>query len=160
MTGHPPPPAGTRAERRAAAADAGFRAGFASLDEVCLETTCRARVLTLQTAPQSLRGTLRSALRAGLLSATVGCTDHERVRGWKLFLLAPRMLLYREPGVSRVPPAELDRRNRAFQAGDWLDLIREAAAACTASAPGPRRNVASDDQSGPSPPSRGSCPPG
>ena len=56
------------------------------------------------------------------------------------------MLLYREPGVSRIPPAELDRRNRAFQAGDWLDLLREAAAACTASAPGPRRNVASDDQ--------------
>ena len=52
----------------------------------------------------TLKGTLRAALRAGLRSATAGDTDHERVRGWKLFLLAPRMLLYREPGVSRIVP--------------------------------------------------------
>ena len=57
--------------------------------KVCLETTCRVRVLTVQTAPQSLRGTVRSALRAGLRSATAGDTDHERVRGWGLFFLGP-----------------------------------------------------------------------
>ena len=38
-------------------------------------------------------------------------------------------LLYRAPGIGQVPPAELRRRDKAFLAGQWLDLLREAASA-------------------------------
>ena len=60
------PIGGTQRERGVVAAEAGLRAGLASLDDVSLEETCRVRVLTLQAAPQRLRGALRTALRTGL----------------------------------------------------------------------------------------------
>ena len=41
----------------------------------------------------------------------------DEARGWKLFTLAPRMLLYRSASESRIPPAELDRRVELFRAG-------------------------------------------
>ena len=56
----------------------------------------------------------------------------DEVRGWKLFVLAPRMLLYRSPGEARVPPTELDRRVELFRAGRWNELLREASAAAAA----------------------------
>ena len=59
------------------------------------------RVYTLQSPPLQIRGALRQALRAGL-ELVREAPDQEA--GWKLFLLAPRMLLYRERGQTRVPP--------------------------------------------------------
>ena len=56
----------------------------------------------------------------------------DEVRGWKLFVLAPRMLLYRSPGEARVPPTELDRRVELFRAGRWNELLRKASAAAAA----------------------------
>ena len=37
--------------------------------------------------------------------------------------------LYRAPGTGQVPPEELRRREKVFLAGQWLDLLREAASA-------------------------------
>ena len=51
------------------------------------------------------------AVHCELRLATAGGSLRERVRGWKLFLLAPRML-HRAPGSGRAPPAELDRRSQ------------------------------------------------
>ena len=51
------------------------------------------------------------------------------VRGWKLFLLLPRMLLFRPPregGV--VPRKKLESRIRLFQEGEWFSLLRDSAA--------------------------------
>eukprot|EP00439_Symbiodinium_sp_Y106_P000394 s14575_g1.t1 len=44
----------------------------------------------------------------------------DEVRGWKLFVLAPRMLPYRSPGEARVPPTELDRRVELFLTAEPL----------------------------------------
>ena len=56
-------PSGTAPLRRVAAAEAGIRAGLASLDAVALEEVLRQRVLTLQGVPARLRGALRTAFR-------------------------------------------------------------------------------------------------
>ena len=48
------------------------------------------------------------------------------VRGWKLFLVLPRMMLFRlaigeEPFLGR----SVESRVRQFQEGDWIPLLRE-----------------------------------
>lgn len=95
---------------------------------VNLHTELRRRVLTLQAPPAPLRGALKAALREGL----------ERIRhdpaspdGWALFLLAPRMLLYRQQGENKIAVEELHRRVTALAAGHHQQLLDEAAAAAT-----------------------------
>ena len=81
------------------------------------------------TSLRQLRGLLRNAFRVGLEHIRDAPTQAQASTGWKLFLLAPRMLLYRAPGAGQVPSEELRRREKAFLAGQWLDLLREAASA-------------------------------
>ena len=91
-------PLEARAIRRAAAAEAGIQTGLLALDAVSLEDHFRRRALTLQGVPARLRGTLRAAMRAGPRLAVEGASPEDAARGWKLFFLAPRMLLFRSPG--------------------------------------------------------------
>ena len=124
---------GTAAQRRVAAAEDGMRIGLAALDDVCLEDTFRCRTLTLQGVPARLRGALRTAMRTGLELISERTSPQQELRGWKLFLLAPRMLLHRAAGQARIPPAELALRCEAFARGEWVTLLH--AAARTAEAP-------------------------
>ena len=62
-----------------------------------------------------------------------------RAAGWKLFLLAPRMLLYRHRGQHRVPPEELSKRVRLLADRRWDELLADAAAAAVADPVCPRR---------------------
>ena len=103
-------PASTRRQRASAAAEAGMRLGLAALDAIDLQSTCRQRVLTLQSAPPRIRGALRTALRAGLRLAAHPACDEDAVRGWKLFCLAPRMLLLRPARRARPTLRLLQRR--------------------------------------------------
>ena len=43
-------------------------------------------------------------------------------RGWKLFLLLPRLLLHRSPRGGKIPKAQLQRRMEAFSRGDWAPV--------------------------------------
>ena len=95
---------GTAAQRRVAAAEDGVRIGLTSLDDVCLEDAVRCRTLTLQGVPARLRGALRTAMRTGLELISERTSPLHELRGWKLFLLAPRMLLHRSAGQARIPP--------------------------------------------------------
>ena len=124
----------TVAETRVDAATAGVRLGLEMLDRVDLEAEFRRCVFTLQSAPTQLPGVLRLALRTGLQQAVEERSPEAVVRGWKLFFLAPRMLLYREPGQSRIEPRELQRRADAFSRGEWLTLLRDASQPLEASA--------------------------
>ncbi|CAE7612884.1 unnamed protein product [Symbiodinium sp. CCMP2592] len=117
------------AEQRVGAASTGVRLGLEQLDDIDLAFELRRRTLTLQSAPTQLRGILRYALRTGLEQAVAGPGPDDTTRGWKLFFLAPRMLLHREPGQSRIEPAELERRADAFRRGEWPSLLRAACAA-------------------------------
>ena len=134
---HAAPPAPTevpqtQAEQRVSAASSGVRLGLQRLDDINLASELRRRALTLQSAPTQLRGTLRFALRTGLEHAVAGAGPDDEARGWKLFFLAPRMLLHREPGQTRIEPAELERRAEAFRRGDWHSLLRAACASTPA----------------------------
>ncbi|CAE7744407.1 unnamed protein product [Symbiodinium sp. CCMP2592] len=100
-----------------------------SLQALDLAAELRQRVHTLQSPPRQLRGLLRHAFRVGLETIRDAPTPEQASVGWKLFLLAPRMLLYRAPGATRVASHELRRREALFLAGKWLDLLNEAAAA-------------------------------
>ena len=72
-------------------------------------------------------------MRTGLELISERTSPLQELRGWKLFLLAPRMLLHRSAGQARIPPAELALRCEAFARGEWLTLLQ--AAAGTAEAP-------------------------
>ena len=141
----PGPAATTAPQRRVAAIEAGIREGFAALDGVALPDCVRHRVLTLQSVPTRVRGALRTALRAGLQLIVSPHSPEDALRGWKLFMLAPRMLLYRSAGTTHIPPAELDRRCELFQQGGWTQLLQEAqqsSAPLAAHAPPPNEDAA------------------
>ena len=98
------------------------------LPAVSLYTELRRRVLTLQAPPAPLRGALKTALRDGLERIR---RDPASSEGWALFLLAPRMLLYRQQGENKIALEELHRRVAALAAGHHQQLLDEAAAAAT-----------------------------
>ena len=68
-------------------------------------------------------------MRVALEAILDGSGTDTELDGWKLFVLAPRMLLFRAPGTARVPLAELTRRERLFCEGKWVQLLVESAAA-------------------------------
>ena len=48
-------------------------------------------------------------------------------RAWKLFLLLPRMLLWRHPRGGLVPKRHLESRLRLLVAGEWTELLQQGA---------------------------------
>ena len=66
-------------------------------------------------------------MRMSLEAIRDGAGTDRECEGWKLFLLAPRMLLFRAPGTTHVPPEEIKRRERLFCDGQWTQLLRESA---------------------------------
>ena len=107
-------------------------AAWRALDDVDLATEFRHPVAALQDVP----GFLRSALRAALVQAlrqVRAAHDAPRAgdpaacaRAWKLFVLAPRMLLARVGQKGPEGRQALLDRVVAFQRGDWLALLRAA----------------------------------
>ena len=73
-----------------------------------------------------LRGTFRVALHTAMAEAIA--TEHVRqARGWKLFLLLPRMLLSRPPPRSGfVSKEKLRKRFELFSAGRWQELLADS----------------------------------
>ena len=75
---------------------AGVRVGLASLDIVNVEALFRRGCCLMQNVPKFLVGPFRSVLQ--LVLQEIQATDWGRCKkGWKLFLLAARMLLFRHP---------------------------------------------------------------
>ena len=54
------------------------------------------------------------------------------VRGWKLFLVLPRMMLFRPDRGGPVSRKKLEARVRQFQEGEWISLLRESVACAEA----------------------------
>ena len=67
-----------------------------------------------QGLPARLRGALRTACRTALELVQDRHSPQQELQELKLFLLAPRMLLYRANREPRIPPNELDRKCEAF----------------------------------------------
>ena len=107
-----------------------------ALDDVDLAAEMRHPVPTLQDVPPFMRAAVREALVQALRRLRRALTEPgsaegvDAARAWKLFLLAPRMLLTRTDQHGSQGRAELLGRASAFQRGDWLQLLQAARRAC------------------------------
>ena len=103
-----------------------FHNFLATLDGVDLQTALKTKFSGFQSPPPFLKGRVRHALGLALAAIQQAETQQQSVRAWKLWLLLPRMLLHRPTGVRTLPKPEWHARITAFQAGEWLALLRAA----------------------------------
>ncbi|CAE7438573.1 unnamed protein product [Symbiodinium sp. CCMP2592] len=118
-------------------------AAWSSLDAVDLAAEFGTPVPTMQSVPAFLRAGVRQALVLALRAlreAYTRGTALQQTRAWKLFLLAPRLLLHRARGSGTVGREALLQRTRDFLAGRWEALLGATRAAAAA----PRARIAAD----------------
>ena len=100
--------------------------GFESSDMVDLKRVFEVRALVMKSVPGFMKGAFRGAMKISLEEIKKGqlaSNVETTTRGWKLFMLLPRMLLCRPPQGGLVPRKRLEERFAAFNAGDWVNLI-------------------------------------
>ena len=73
-----------------------------------------------------MKGCIRQALTSALPSILETRNPESSVRAWTLWLLLPRMLLHRPPGIRILPKADWHHRMHQFQNGHWLELLAAA----------------------------------
>ena len=101
---------------------------FASFDAVDFSDLFERRAKVMRSVPHVLKGAFRMALRVAcqeIQEELEANTEVRVVRGWKLFLVLPRMMLFR-PSRGGVSRKKLESRVRQFQEGDWMSLLRES----------------------------------
>ena len=76
----------------------------------------------MKSVPRFLRGPYCISMRVALEEINVDDVVRQE-RGWKLFLLLPRLLLHRAPRGGTIPKSKLLGRFDQFNAGEWLDLL-------------------------------------
>ena len=106
---------------------AAIRAALRALDAVDLSECLSRKVLVLQSPPPFAKGQLRLAL--GLALEAIEDAGHDAValsRAWALWLLVPRMLLFRLPGQRVLRKPEWRDRVSALNAGRWAHLLAQA----------------------------------
>ena len=102
---------------------AAIREGFRHLDAENVSVLFETRANVLKTVPHFLKGPYRTATRIALTEASCG-DEFRRVRGWKLFLVLPRVLLSRKPRGGLISREKLTSRFCLFSQGRWTELIR------------------------------------
>ena len=83
----------------------------------------------MKAVPRFLTGPFRNALHIALAEETVGKRVQDlarQERGWKLFLLLPRLLLHRRPRCGVISRDKLQHRFAKFARGEWLELLQES----------------------------------
>ena len=111
------------------------RSSLAWLGAVNLSAECRERLPTLRSVPRFLTAGVRRCLTRCLADLQVAMRRRDapsREAAWKLFLLAPRLLLARCRDTGPVGRATLLRRVELFETGQWEQLLREAHAGAAA----------------------------
>ena len=77
-----------------------IRDALISLDSVDLQSVSRRRACVMRSCPTFLVGSYRAAMRLVMTEAELESAsgdEQRRTRGWKLFLLLPRIFLFRPP---------------------------------------------------------------
>ena len=117
----PPPPETTTSpdERR-------LHVALATLDDIDLFETLQQKCFFFQTPPQFIRGRVRQALSYALDNINTASSEQGQSRAWKLWLLLPRMLLQRPPGVRTLSKDDWRTRIEHFQQGQWIYLLARA----------------------------------
>ena len=103
-----------------------YQDAFVRLDEVNVNQIFETRAHVMKSVPFVMRGAFRRALRLAMDEVLEGWESHSvlrQERGWKLFLLIPRMLLSRPPRGGLIPRNKLESRLAAFAADHWIELI-------------------------------------
>ena len=104
-------------------------AAWAQLDAVDLQSEFAIGLPTMQGVPAFLRPGIRQAytfsLRA-LRDAHSRAGETQQTRAWKLFLLIPRLLLFRVRVTGSTGREALLQRVRGFLAGRWTALLAAA----------------------------------
>ena len=92
--------------------------GFESLDMVDLEKVFEVRALVMKSVPGFMKGAFRGALKISLeeiRKGQVARNAETTTRGWKLFMLLPRMLLCRPPRGGLIPRKRLEEKVGSIQ---------------------------------------------
>ena len=105
-----------------------LRAAFLFLDTVDPVRIFRQRGAVMKSVPRFVKGPFRNALKFALEEA-LAQDEVQQVRGWKLLMLLPRMVLHRGPRGSLVPKSKLAERFELFAQGEWQSLL-EASGEC------------------------------
>ena len=91
----------------------------------------------MKTAPGFLKGPYRFAMRLAMRDACTASSNRselQSVRAWKLFLLLPRMLLWKPSRGGMVPKWKLQERFAAFARRDWGSLLSQSEEAAKSAA--------------------------
>ena len=115
---------------------AALHAAFLLLGGVILVEEMQERPCIMKSVPRFLRGNCPIVMRTALEEICAGERSREEARaerGWKLFILLPRMLLHRQPRGGPIPRAMLISRFESFVRGAWGSLI-QASRACNTQA--------------------------
>ena len=99
------------------------RAGFVSLDAVAMEEEFDEN--QFRDSSEALIGLPCAWLWKRSRVRTTSCK-----RGWKLFLLLPRLLLHRSPRRGTIPRSKLLKRFDLFNRGEWISLLEACRACC------------------------------
>ena len=102
---------------------ASLRRAFASLDEVDPCAQFQQRAAVMRSEPKFLVGMFRNALKIALEEIVRTDDEVTQERGWKLFLMLPRMLLHRPPGGGQISKAKLLQRFQQFVEGHWTSSV-------------------------------------
>ena len=100
--------------------------GFQSVDEVDLTEVFEVPALVMKSIPKFMRGAFRGALKLSLQEIHRGSVANKSIveaRGWKLFSLLPRSLVFRPPRGGLVPRGRLQERLAPFVAGDCVFVV-------------------------------------
>ena len=85
------------------------------------------RAAVMKAVPKFLWGSFRIALKLALEEVAARSAANDRLRqerGWKLFLVLPRMLLHHPPRGGLLGKEKLLAQFEKFAAGQWTDLLR------------------------------------
>ena len=102
------------------------------------------RASVMKSVPRFLRGPYRTAMRVALEEIREGGRRDDvtrQERGWKLFLLLPRMLLHRSPRGGLIPRAKLLDRFEMFIRGRWIDILTASEECCRQAVASRRRRT-------------------
>ena len=106
---------------------------FEALDGVNLEEVFRDRALVMKTSSFPQRCLSRCAVWLAMQKALSQTrSEVSRVRAWKLFLLLPRILLFRSGRGGLIPKNMPLERFASFAEGQWIALLRQGQEAAEA----------------------------
>ena len=115
-----------------------FADSFQWLGEVDLEVVFKQCPCLMKSVPGFMKGAYRSAMRVAFAEIDQGRVERDATRssrGWKLFLLLPRLLLHKPPRSGLVPKKKWQDRFEVFVDGDWVSS-RHQHATCQSGCPG------------------------